>query len=87
MRENFATRRSLYGDSVVGQGNIDMILRAQQELGLSCKFTGSGGAMVCCRSDGGGWLGGDEEERAVAVFAEGDFVLVRVRPCGDAYSY
>ena len=87
MRENFATRRSLYGDSVVGRGNIDMILRAQQELGLSCKFTGSGGALVCCRSDGGGWLGRDEEERAVAVFAEGDFVLVRVRPCGDAYSY
>ncbi len=51
MNRNFAIRRNLYGDQVVGLSNIKMI-----ELAVSCgmgaKFTGSGGAVVCMRSNG-----------------------------------
>lgn len=63
MQSNFVTRRSLYGDAVVGVKNIAVaeLLKAR---GLSAKFTGSGGAFICMRSDGGGWLNSaaDEEE-------------------------
>jgi hypothetical protein len=51
---NFAMRRKLYGDAVVGAENIAMIDIAKEH-GLSAKFTGSGGALVCMRSDGQGW--------------------------------
>ena len=51
---NFAMRRKLYGDAVVGAENIAMIDIAKVH-GLSAKFTGSGGALVCMRSDGQGW--------------------------------
>jgi len=53
---NFAMRRSLYGDVVVGEKNIRMVQLAK-ERGLSAKFTGSGGALLCLRSDGvNAWL-------------------------------
>jgi glucuronokinase len=51
MEQNFALRRKLYGDAVVGIKNIAMVERAA-EFGLAAKFTGSGGALVCCRRDG-----------------------------------
>lgn len=54
MKLNFATRRKLYGDSVVGAKNLEVALLAD-ELGFSAKFSGSGGAILCLRSDGLGW--------------------------------
>ena len=49
--KNFATRRRLYGDAVVGERNLRAVLLAAS-LGLSAKFTGSGGALLCLRTDG-----------------------------------
>lgn len=54
MEQNFAMRRALYGDAVVGARNIDMVSVAKT-YGLSAKFTGSGGALLCLRLDGQGW--------------------------------
>lgn len=72
MHQNFALRRQLYGDNVVGE-SLDMdpyrrliilslgrknieVAAVGSQYGLSCKFTGSGGAFVCLRSDGiRGW--------------------------------
>ncbi len=54
MEQNFATRRRLYGDEVVGAKNIHMVQLAAAHR-LSAKFTGSGGALLCLRSDGLGW--------------------------------
>lgn len=48
---NFATRRKLYGDAVVGLANI-RIAEEGQAHGLALKFTGSGGAFIGLRSDG-----------------------------------
>lgn len=54
VEQNFAMRRTLYGDAVVGPLNIRMVQLAK-DYGLSAKFTGSGGALLCLRSDGSGW--------------------------------
>ena len=48
MRTNFAWRRRMYGDLVVGARNIEMIEIAAAH-GFAAKFTGSGGAIVCIR--------------------------------------
>ena len=39
------------GDAVVGSRNISMVELAGS-FGLSAKFTGSGGAILCLRADG-----------------------------------
>lgn len=54
MEQNFTMRRRLYGDAVVGEKNIQMVQLARA-FGVSAKFTGSGGALLCLRSDGQGW--------------------------------
>ena len=51
MNKNFAMRRKLYGDEVVGTKNIKVVELAKS-LGFAAKFTGSGGAILCLRSDG-----------------------------------
>ena len=53
---NFATRRRLYGDAVVGSRNIAAVELANQ-LGMAAKFTGSGGALVCLprQRESSGW--------------------------------
>lgn len=53
---NFATRRRLYGDAVVGSRNIAAVELANQ-LGMASKFTGSGGALVCLprQRESSGW--------------------------------
>ena len=43
---NFQMRRQLYGDDVVGAGNIAAVNLAN-DLGFAAKFTGSGGAILC----------------------------------------
>ena len=54
MDRNFAFRRELYGDGPVGVLNISMVELAVS-LGLSAKFTGSGGALLCLQRNGQGW--------------------------------
>lgn len=78
MDRNFAMRRQLYGDDVVGEKNILMTQMAQA-MGLAAKFTGSGGALVCMRADGQGWLEDAREEAVRTAFLEQGFVLVRVQ--------
>ena len=48
--QNFALRRQLYGDDVVGKDNILVVELLERYL-LIGKFTGSGGAIVCMRAD------------------------------------
>lgn len=85
---NFALRRELYGDEVVGQRNVVAAQRAQQ-LGFAVKFTGSGGSFLAlhrpsvCAADGAEavrWLDADEESRLRAALAELHFAFERVQP-------
>lgn len=46
MDSNFDIRRRLYGDAVVGAGNIAVIELARRN-NISAKFCGSGGAIIC----------------------------------------
>jgi len=50
MKKNFAMRRRIYGDDVVGAKNIEVVKLAER-MGLAAKFTGSGGAILCLRYD------------------------------------
>lgn len=45
MNKNFDLRRELYSDEVIGSANLEMVSLARS-LGASCKFPGSGGAIV-----------------------------------------
>lgn len=53
MERNFAMRLKLYGETVVGAKNLQMV-RLAGKMGMAAKFTGSGGALVCLRKDGEG---------------------------------
>merc|ERR1712137_890254 len=46
MDSNFNLRLKLLGEAVVGSHNVEMI-QTVRSCGLACKFTGSGGAVVC----------------------------------------
>ncbi|KAJ3027763.1 UNVERIFIED_CONTAM: hypothetical protein HDU68_003158 [Siphonaria sp. JEL0065] len=48
MDTNFATRRSLYGDAVVGADNL-AVVKIAHEFGHAAKFSGSGGCVVGLR--------------------------------------
>lgn len=91
MAKNFAMRRKLYGDDVVGRRNVLLAETlagfvcsddsdCQGENGISCKFTGSGGAFVCIRADGRGWLSKDDELRVTAIVEGLGFSLLRAIP-------
>ena len=54
MSQNFATRRALYSDEVVGVKNVQ-VAGLLEGRGLAAKFTGSGGAFVCLNKRGTGW--------------------------------
>jgi glucuronokinase len=78
MAGNFATRRKLYGDAVVGRRNIDAVQIAA-DCGLAAKFTGSGGALVCLRVDGtDAWLDEAAEARLCSAFESTGFKCVRI---------
>jgi len=78
MSLNFAMRRKLYGDHVVGPKNIAMVDLAHS-LGLSAKFTGSGGALVCLKTDGSGtFFNEDEEKNAKKLFNQNGFEFLRI---------
>lgn len=51
MDRNFDLRRRIYGDEVIGEGNLEMIGMAR-DFGLPAKFTGSGGAITGVLSEG-----------------------------------
>ncbi|MFQ6133970.1 MAG: mevalonate kinase [Armatimonadota bacterium] len=52
MDANFDLRQRIYGEAALGEKNLEMIEIARK-LGLPCKFTGSGGAVVgICRDPG-----------------------------------
>ena len=78
MSTNFATRRELYGDGPVGALNIAMVELAHT-LQLTAKFTGSGGALVCVRKDGKGWLDEEQEIAAFAAYLEHGFDFIRIQ--------
>lgn len=76
---NFALRRKVYGDAVVGARNLRMVELAQQHHCVA-KFPGSGGAII------GLWNGTDDATREQdllnlrrALEAEG-FVYVDIVP-------
>jgi glucuronokinase len=77
MEMNFKMRRELYSDAVVGEKNIQVAELAKL-LGLSVKFTGSGGAFVGIRSDGSGWFSAEEEKEIHGRFQEHQFEFVRI---------
>lgn len=55
MDSNFNIRRRLYGDAVVGEGNLAVIELARQN-NMGAKFCGSGGAVICLsKHANGGW--------------------------------
>ncbi|GAX82031.1 hypothetical protein CEUSTIGMA_g9459.t1 [Chlamydomonas eustigma] len=51
MSRNFDLRRSMFGDEVLGEQNLDMIMLARSH-GCAAKFTGSGGAVVVLCTEG-----------------------------------
>jgi glucuronokinase len=77
MNQNFHLRRELYGDNVVGKKNI-LVATLANEFGFACKFTGSGGAFVCLRKNGEGWLPSDEEEKVKQEFQKEGFEFIRI---------
>jgi glucuronokinase len=77
MEANFQMRRNLYSDAVVGSNNV-IVSKVAKNLGLSVKFTGSGGAFVGVRSDGKGWLSEIEEKYAREKFHEHQFEFIRI---------
>lgn len=77
MEKNFAMRRKLYGDNVVGLKNIEMIDLANT-FGLSAKFTGSGGALICIRKTSKLPFDENEEQQIKSKFKENGFEFVRV---------
>ena len=54
MDENFALRRKLYGDVVVGRKNIEAV-ELLQSCRCGAKFSGSGGAILALRRDSSDW--------------------------------
>jgi len=78
MAKNFALRRKLYGDDVVGERNIQAVTIASDK-GLTAKFTGSGGALVCLRTDGvNEWLEIQDEISFKNAMAAFNFRVLRI---------
>lgn len=77
MEKNFAMRRKLYGDNVVGLKNIAMIDLAKT-YGLSAKFTGSGGALICMRKSSKLPFDSNEEIEIRNKFQEQGFEFTRI---------
>lgn len=85
LEKNFALRRAIYGDDVVGKANI-AIAELATSLGLAVKFTGSGGAFIGMRKEGQDWWAEEEEREIQQEFAKHGFAFVRVLlpPAGEA---
>jgi len=78
MAMNFAIRRQLYSDAVVGERYIDLVELLAGH-GLTAKFTGSGGALVCIRTDGqNAWLDADQEVALADMLSNKGHRLVQI---------
>lgn len=77
MDSNFAIRRKTYGDDVVGPLNLDVAEKARK-MGLSVKFSGSGGAFVGMRSSGEGFYEAEEEEAIIRAMEGLGFAMTRI---------
>ena len=78
MRSNFALRRKLFGDAVLGAENLEMVELAES-MGAAAKFTGSGGAIAVLCPDG------DRQVRSIAEECDRRvaFVEVDVAPASE----
>lgn len=83
MNENFAIRRELYSDEVVGLKNI-LISEILRSKGLAAKFSGSGGAFVCINESGSGWLSETEEDECKSLLTPHGFVMIRIKEIPNA---
>jgi glucuronokinase len=81
--KNFAMRRKIYSDKVVGEKNIEIVDIALKH-NMAAKFTGSGGAILMVRNDDittcGTFYDNDTEEILQNIFLEKGFVFLRVLP-------
>eukprot|EP00095_Tigriopus_kingsejongensis_P007749 snap_masked-scaffold815_size93432-processed-gene-0.11 protein:Tk07749 transcript:snap_masked-scaffold815_size93432-processed-gene-0.11-mRNA-1 annotation:"glucuronokinase 1-like" len=73
MQDNFALRKSIYGEACVGEENLKMI-DIGSKFGAACKFPGSGGAIV------GLLLDPSQLDLLKSAFEEEGFVFVKVIP-------
>ena len=72
MGANFAQRRALYGDAVIGASNLRMVAIAAS-CGCNAKFAGSGGT--------GGGVCREEQSAALRdAFEVEGFIFARVQP-------
>jgi len=74
MRANFALRRKLFGDAVLGRSNLAMVAIAESH-GAAAKFCGSGGAILVYCPQGSDQAGAIETECNAKGYA---FCKVRV---------
>jgi glucuronokinase len=73
MNQNFDLRRNIFGDTVIGAENLDMV-RIARENGAPAKFSGSGGAIV-------GMIHDDAHEKSLHdAYTRAGYSFVRVEP-------
>ncbi len=81
--KNFSMRRRLYGDAVVGEKNIAVVMIIESH-GMAAKFTGSGGAILCVRNDtastAGTFYAEAQEKLLRTVLQTHGFEFVRILP-------
>lgn len=77
MEKNFALRRSMYTDRVIGERNLEMIALAKEK-GFAGKFTGSGGAIVCVKRSAPFELNVTQEDEVKKSFQQMNFEFVRL---------
>jgi glucuronokinase len=79
MDSNFNIRRRLYGDAVVGEGNLAVVEMARRN-DMGAKFCGSGGAIICLpRHTNGVWLSEENEDRMKNEFMKLHYAFERIQ--------
>ncbi len=69
---NFAIRREIYGNEVIGKRNLEMI-KLPRKIGLSSKFSGSGGAII------GIWQKKEEFAKLEQLCSKNDFKVTKIK--------
>jgi hypothetical protein len=70
--KNFSIRRSIYGDKVIGKKNLKMI-KLPRKIGLSSKFSGSGGAII------GIWQKNSDFAKLKQLCQKNKFILKKIK--------
>ncbi len=70
--KNFALRRSIYGDRVIGKKNLEMI-KLPRTIGLCSKFSGSGGAII------GTWQKKSDFDKLKQLCQKNKFILKEIK--------